>query len=36
MIEVMVCLVKKQENCFCDVPDGFPEIATQASISPEY
>lgn len=34
MIRVMVYLVKKQENCFCDAPDGFPAIATQASIFP--
>lgn len=32
MIQVTVYLVKKQENSFDDVPDGFHVIATQASI----
>lgn len=35
MIQVIVYLVKKQENSFDGVPDGFHVFATQAFIFPD-
>lgn len=35
MIQVIVYLVKKQENSFDGAPNGFHVFATQASIFPD-